>query len=307
MDNANININEDINMDNIGSEMSESGGESEKNRVTGGTLYLVGTPIGNMADLSPRAVKVLSEVDFIAAEDTRHTGRLLSAAGISKPMVSYYKDNMAESGRRIAERLQKGESCALCTDAGMPAISDPGEELVKLCASLNIPVTCVPGPCAAVTALSLSGADTRTFVFMGFLPSEGRSRRDALSEVSVERRTVVLYEAPHRLRRTLCDLADACGGERELAVCRELTKLNEQIIRATIAEVKAYYDDVEPRGEYVLVLHGKKSGEDWHSLSVQEHVLMYEQSGMSRMDAMKAAARDRGVGKAEIYKAINKK
>lgn len=288
-------------------EVSASADENEKNRVLGGVLYLVGTPIGNMADLSPRAVKVLSEVDFVAAEDTRHTGRLLSSVGVSKPMVSYYKDNMAQSGRRIVERLQKGESCALCTDAGMPAISDPGEELVRLCAAANINVTCVPGPCAAVTALSLSGADTRTFVFMGFLPPEGKPRRDALSEAAAERRTVILYEAPHRLKKTLYDLFDACGGERGLDVCRELTKLNEQTVRSTVGEVKAMYDSVEPRGEYVLVLHGRTGGEDWRSLSVREHVEMYERSGLSRMDAMKAAARDRGVGKAEIYRELNVK
>ena len=282
--------------------------EFEKNRVVGGTLYLVGTPIGNMADISPRAVKVLSEVDFIAAEDTRHTGRLLSALGISRPMVSYYKDNAAESGRRIVARLLEGESCALCTDAGMPAISDPGEDLVKLCAGAGIVVSCVPGPSAAITALALSGADTRSFVFVGFLPSDGKPRREALAELRAERRTVIIYEAPHRLRRTLSDLCEVCGAERMIAVCRELTKLNEEVIRSTVGAAAKIYETETPRGEFVLILHGAKpdSSADWSGMSVHEHVAMYESGGMSRMDAMKAAARDRGVGKGEIYKEVNR-
>lgn len=282
---------------------------NEKNRTVGGTLYLVATPIGNMADISERAKKVLSEVDFIAAEDTRHTGLLLSSLGISRPMTSYYKDNMAESGPRIVARLREGESCALCTDAGMPAVSDPGEALVRLCADADIPVTCVPGACAAVTALALSAADTRSFVFIGFLPADGKHRAAALEELRTERRTTVIYEAPHRLRRTLGDLADVCAQDRGLAVCRELTKLNEEIIRSTVAEIAAQYENETPRGEYVLVLHGASSpsqNEDWSGMSVAEHVALYEAEGMRRMDAIKSVARDRGVGKGEIYKEVSK-
>lgn len=283
--------------------------ENEKNRVVGGTLYLVATPIGNMADISERAKKVLSEVDFIAAEDTRHTGLLLSALGISKPMTSYYKDNMAESGPRIVSRLRSGESCALCTDAGMPAISDPGEDLVRLCAASGISVTCIPGACAAVTALALSAADTRSFVFVGFLPNEGKSRAAAIEELASERRTSIIYEAPHRLRRTLGDLLAACGPDRGLAVCRELTKLNEEVLRTTVGEAALAYESEPPRGEYVLVLHGAKlpdSGDEWRGMSVSEHVALYEAGGMSRMDAIKAAARDRRVGKGEIYRQLVK-
>lgn len=283
--------------------------DNEKNRVVGGTLYLVATPIGNMADISARALKVLSEVDFIAAEDTRRTGLLLANFGISRPMTSYYKDNMTASGARIIERLRGGESCALCTDAGMPAISDPGEALVKQCADAGIPVTCVPGACAAVTALALSAADTRSFVFVGFLPTEKKPRSVALEELSRERRTTVIYEAPHKLRRTLSDLRDACGAERGLALCRELTKLNEEVIRTTVGDAAERYEKEEPRGEYVLVLHGAPRATvetEWSGMSVAEHVAMYEQSGMKRMDAIKAAARDRGVPKGEIYKEISK-
>ncbi len=283
--------------------------ETEKNRVIGGTLYLVATPIGNMADISARAVKVLSEVDFIAAEDTRHTGLLLSSLGISRPMTSYYKDNMAESGPRIIARLKSGESCALCTDAGMPAISDPGEDLVRLAADAGIPVTCIPGASAVTTALALSAADTRSFVFVGFLPTDGKPRAEALAELASEKRTTVIYEAPHRLCRTLDDLVSVCGPDRGLAVCRELTKLNEEVLRTTTGEASSIVKSVTPRGEYVLVLHGapvKNTAEDWLGMTVQEHVAMYEAGGMARMDAIKAVARDRRVGKGEIYRQLIK-
>lgn len=284
----------------------EAEAREERNRVVGGTLYLVGTPIGNMADLSPRAVKVLSEVDFIAAEDTRRTGRLLASIGASRPMVSCYKDNERASAGRILSRLLEGESCALVTDAGMPAISDPGETLVKMCAEAGVTVTSVPGPSAAVTALALSGADTRSFTFMGFLPQDGKQRREALDELSTARRTYVIYEAPHRLTQTLDELIDACGGDRKLAICRELTKLNEQIIRTTLSDAAALFAETAPRGEFVLVLHGRRGGDDWSALTVREHVAMYEESGMARMEAMKAAARDRGVGKSDIYRELQK-
>ncbi len=280
----------------------------EKNRVAGGTLYLVATPIGNMADISDRAKKVLAEVDFIAAEDTRHTGLLLAALGISRPMTSYYKDNMAASGPRIVARLREGESCALCTDAGMPAVSDPGEALVRLCAEAGVPVTCVPGACAAVTALALSAADTRTFTFFGFFPTDKKARADMLEELASCRRTAIIYEAPHRLAKTLGELAAACGDEREIAVCRELTKLNEEVVRTTLGEAARAASESAPRGEYVLVLHGARrdSTADYSGMTVPEHVALYEADGMSRMDAIKAVARDRRVPKGEIYKELLK-
>ncbi len=280
---------------------------NEKNRVIGGALYLVGTPIGNLSDLSERAKKVLSEVDFIAAEDTRHTGKLLSALGISKPMTSYYEENKYESGRRIITRLKSGESCALCTDAGMPAISDPGEDLVRLCADEGITVTSVPGATAAITALALSAASSVSFVFMGFLPTEKKPRRALIDEIVRERKTVILYEAPHRLKKTLDELLDACGSERGIALCRELTKLNEEIIRTTLDGAVKHYETESPRGEYVLVLHGAKTPDrasDWRDMSVSEHVNAYIADGMSKMDAIKAVARDRGVAKGEIYKEL---
>lgn len=280
---------------------------NEKNRVLGGVLYLVGTPIGNLSDLSERAKKVLSEVDFIAAEDTRHTGKLLSALGISKPMTSYYEENKHESGRRIVSRLKSGESCALCTDAGMPAISDPGEDLVRLCADEGITVTSVPGATAAITALALSAASTQSFVFIGFLPTDKKPRRTLIDECKRERRTVILYEAPHRLKKTLDELCEACGGDRGIAVCRELTKLNEEIIRTTLGGACEHYGTETPRGEYVLVLHGAKTPDkaaDWRDMSIAEHVEAYISDGMSKMDAIKAVARDRGVGKSEIYKEL---
>ncbi len=279
--------------------------ENEKNKIVGRTLYLVATPIGNMTDISSRAVKVLSEVDFVAAEDTRHTGLLLSRLGISRPMVSYYEENKRASGAKIISRLLDGESCALCTDAGTPAISDPGADIVRDAIEAGINVISVPGACAAVTALSVSGADTKSFVFYGFLPAEKSPRSRVLDEISRERKTVILYEAPHRLRKTLSELIEACGGGRCAALCREMTKLNEEIIRGSLDSLSEKYTETEPRGEYVIVLHGAKalSGEqEWESLSVKEHVESYISSGMSQMDAIKAAARDRGVPKGEIYK-----
>ncbi len=282
---------------------------TEKNITEKGALYLVATPIGNLADISDRARKVLSEADFIAAEDTRRTGMLLSALGIEHgELVSYYKDNMAASGPRIVSRLLSGETCALCTDAGMPAISDPGEALVRLCADACVPVTCVPGACAAVTALALSALDTRTFFFMGFLPNEGRARARAVEELVTSRHTTVFYEAPHRLRRTLEELAEKIP-ERRVSVCRELTKLNEEIERTTVSEARDSALAREPRGEYVIVLEGAPDTDacDWSSVSVAEHVAAYEREGLSRMEAIKAAAKDRRVPKSKIYDEINKK
>ena len=280
----------------------------EKNAVTGGTLYLVATPIGNLADLSPRAQKVLSEVDFVAAEDTRNSGQLLARFRISKPMVSYFEHNKRERGPAIVERLARGESCALVTDAGMPAISDPGEDLVRLCADAGIPVTAIPGSCAAVTALALSGLPTGRFVFEGFLPTAKKDRTARLDALKAEERTIILYEAPHRLRQTLGDLLPDFGA-RPLALCRELTKLNEEILRTTVEGAVGLYEEREPRGEYVLILGGRpadESGEDYPE-DAAAHVALLEASGLSRMDAIKAAAKARGVGKNEIYRLVNRK
>ena len=279
----------------------------EKNAIQGGTLYLVATPIGNLADLSSRAIKVLSEVNFVAAEDTRNSGLLLSRLGISQPMVSYYEHNKREKGKQIVARLLDGESCALVTDAGMPAISDPGEDLVRLCAENGIPVTAVPGCCAAVTALTLSGLPTSRFVFEGFLPTEKKERTARLDALVNELRTIILYEAPHRLRATLDDLAAAIG-DRQIAICRELTKLNEEITRTTVKKAVELYAEREPRGEYVLILGGKPENEEEdYPEDIAEHVAMLENAGLSRMDAIKAAAKARGVKKNEVYAALIEK
>ena len=279
----------------------------EKNRTLKGALYLVATPIGNLADLSERAVKVLSETDFIAAEDTRNSLRLLTHLGIHKPLVSYFEHNKAERGTQIVERLKAGETCALITDAGMPAISDPGEDLVRLCADEGICVTAVPGPCAAVTALTLSGLPTGRFSFEGFLSAQKSERRRALSELADEKRTMIFHEAPHKLRATLEDMASFFGEERPIALCRELTKLNEEIFRTTLGEAATFYAQNEPRGEFVLVVGG--AGGDskknfWEELSIPDHVTVYMERGFSKNDAIKMAAKDRKVPKNEVYQQV---
>ena len=280
----------------------------EKNKVQGGTLYLVGTPIGNMADLSERAKKVLSEVDFIAAEDTRKSYKLLTLIGVSAELVSYHEHNKKSSGERIVARLLSGESCALITDAGMPAISDPGEDLVRLCAESGVTVSCVPGPSAVVSALAMSALSTRKFVFEGFLSAKASERRRELEAVKSERRTIVFYEAPHKLKSTLSDMRDILGGERKISLCREITKLNEEILRFSLDDAVNYYEQNEPRGEFVLVVEGAPEGcvadekSALLSLSPEEHIEHYISEGLSKMDAIKAVAKDRGVPKSEIYK-----
>ena len=277
----------------------------EKNRVLSGTLYLVATPIGNLADLSERAIKVLSEVDFIAAEDTRNSMRLLTHLGISKPMVSYFEHNKRERGEQITARLESGESCALITDAGTPAISDPGEDMVALCAERGIPVTSVPGPVASITALTLSGLPTGRFTFEGFLSVNKAERRAHLSALANEARTMLFHEAPHKLQATLDDLVRVFGEDRRIAICRELTKAHEEILRLTLGEAVAYYKEQSPRGEYVLVVEGAKdavAASFWDAMDVPTHVQHYISGGMAKMDAIKQVARDRGVAKNEIYK-----
>ncbi len=281
----------------------------EKNRITPSTLYLVATPIGNLADLSERAVKVLTEVDFIAAEDTRNTAHLLSYLDIKKPLVSYFEHNKRERGEVIADRLAAGESCALVTDAGTPAISDPGEDLVALCAARGITVTSVPGCCAGITALTLSGLPTGRFCFEGFLSVNKAERRRHLEFLKGERRTMIFHEAPHKLTATLKDFCDTFGGDRRISLCRELTKLNEEVLRLTLAEAVAYYESNQPRGEYVLVVEGASDAATaqqsfWADLTVQEHLSHYLDQGLERMAAIKAVAKDRGVPKNEIYKQV---
>lgn len=295
----------------MSSPKRKEGLAEEKNRVTGGMLYLVATPIGNLADLSERAVKVLSEVDFIAAEDTRNSGKLLACLGIQKPMVSYFEHNKRERGEQIAKRLQEGESCALITDAGTPAISDPGEDMVALCAERGIPVTSVPGPVASITALTLSGLPTGRFCFEGFLSVNKAERRERLSLLAHEDRTMLFHEAPHKLRATLKDLAAAFGEDRRISLCRELTKLNEEVIRTTLGGAIALYAENDPRGEYVLVLEGCGKANApkafWSGMTVQQHVEHYLADGLSRMDAIKQTAKDRGVHKNEIYQEVLQK
>lgn len=281
--------------------------EKEKNEIEGGMLYLVATPIGNLADLSERAVKVLSEVNFIAAEDTRNSRRLLTAIGISKPMVSYHDHNRRERGEEIAVRLKSGESCALITDAGTPGISDPGEDMVALCAEEDIPVTLIPGPCAAINALVLSGLPTGKFVFEGFLPAKTGERKAVLQSMVSEKKTVIFHEAPHKLRATLADMCEILGAERRVSLCRELTKLNEEIIRTTLGGALALYEEKEPRGEYVLVVEGANEeggAEFWTNMTEREHVDFYIAQGMTKNEAIKAAAHDRGVHKSEIYRLV---
>ena len=281
---------------------------NEKNKIESSTLYLVGTPIGNLMDLTDRARKVLSEVDFVAAEDTRNTLKLFYACDIHNELVSYYEHNRHESGERIVARLLGGESCALVTDAGMPAISDPGEDLVKLCAEAGITVKVVPGPSACVSALALSGLPTARFAFEGFLPAQKGERRKRLEAVKNEDRTMIFYEAPHKLCATLDDMSDVFGGDRRIALCRELTKLNEQTERYTLKDAINIYKEKEPRGEYVLVIEGgcgiNNEDNPLLSLDIADHVAHYEAIGMKKMDAIKAAARDRGMSKSELYKQL---
>ena len=285
--------------------------DTQKNLTMKGTLYLVGTPIGNLSDISERALKVLSEVDFIAAEDTRNSGKLLSYFGIKKPLVSYFEHNKRERGEMIVSRIEAGEACALITDAGMPAISDPGEDIVRICAEKGVPVSVIPGPCAAVCALAVSGLFTGKFTFEGFLSTANNERREALEALKNEMKTIIFYEAPHKLRGTLADLRKTFGN-RKISLCRELTKLNEEILRMTLDTAIAYYEENQPRGEYVLIMEGasaeeKKANAFWAEMTEAEHVQHYVDSGMSKSDAIKATAKDRGVGKSDIYNLVMKK
>ncbi|MDD6183750.1 MAG: 16S rRNA (cytidine(1402)-2'-O)-methyltransferase [Lachnospiraceae bacterium] len=275
-----------------------------------GKLYLCATPIGNLEDITLRVLRVLEEVDLIAAEDTRNSIKLLNHYEIKTPMTSYHEFNKIEKAYQLVEKLQEGMNIALITDAGTPGISDPGEELVKIAYEAGIEVTSLPGPAACITALTLSGLSTRRFAFEAFLPKDKKERKRILEELQKETRTIILYEAPHHLIKTLEELREALGNRR-ITLCRELTKKYEEGQRTTIDKVLEYYKDKEPRGEYVLVLEGKTKEEveeerkkEWEPLSLEEHMQLYEQKGISHKEAMKLVAKDRGVSKRDIYQAL---
>lgn len=270
-----------------------------------GTLYLCATPIGNLGDISRRALEVLETVDMVAAEDTRRTVQLLNHFGISKPLTSYHEHNKREKGEYIVSLLAAGKNVCLVSDAGTPAISDPGEDLVGLCIARGLPVTSVPGPVAAVNALILSGLPARRFAFEGFLSVNKRHRKAHLDSIKDDPHTLIFYEAPHKLKYTLADMCAAFGGERRIALARELTKLHEEVLRMTLAEAVKYYEDTAPRGEYVIIVEGAQEKAEtahwWDGLSIAEHVDSYVEKGMSSKDAVKETAKDRGVPKREVY------
>lgn len=275
-----------------------------------GTLYLCATPIGNLEDMTYRVIRTLKEVDLIAAEDTRNSIKLLNHFEISTPMTSYHEYNKFDKGRVLVDKLLEGQNIALITDAGTPAISDPGEELVKMAHEAGITVTSLPGACACVTALTLSGLPTRRFAFEAFLPADKKERKQILDSLINETRTMIIYEAPHHLLKTLKDLLDTLGNRR-ITVCRELTKKHETVFLTTLVDAVAYYTGTEPKGECVMVIEGKTFTEiseddkaEWTKLSVEEHMQIYLNQGLDKKDAMKAVAKDRGVSKQEIYKQL---
>ena len=273
-----------------------------------GTLYLCATPIGNLEDMTFRVIRILKEVDLIAAEDMRNSIKLLNHFEIRTPMTSYHEYNKIEKGRKLVEKLQEGKDVALITDAGTPGISDPGEELVRMCKEAGIAVTSLPGACACITALTLSGMSTRRFAFEAFLPQDKKERRRILDEVCTETRTMIFYEAPHRLVKTLRELENTLGSHRRITVCRELTKKYETVYSDSLGGAVRYYEEVPPKGECVLVLEGKSQEEveeeqkkGWMPLSVEEHLQIYLNQGMDKKEAMKRTAKDRGVSKRDIY------
>lgn len=276
-----------------------------------GELYLCATPIGNLEDMTFRCIRVLKEADVIAAEDTRNSIKLLNHFEIKTPMTSYHEFNKVEKARVLVEKILKGETVALITDAGTPGISDPGEELVRQCIEAGIKVTPVPGAAACINALIMSGMPTRRFCFEAFLPSDKKEKADVLEQLKAEQRTIIIYEAPHRLLRTLTELESALGGMRKIAVCKELTKRHETVYRDTISGALGYYTANEPKGEYVLVIEGRSPKElleekraAWDDMSIEEHFNMYVSRGMDKKDAMKLVAKDRGVSKRDIYNAL---
>ena len=273
-----------------------------------GQLFLCATPIGNLEDMTFRCIRILKEADIIAAEDTRNSIKLLNHFEIKTPMTSYHEFNKVEKARVLVERMLRGENVALITDAGTPGISDPGEELVRQCIEADITVTPVPGAAACINALIMSGMPTRRFCFEAFLPADKKEKAEILEHLKTEQRTIIIYEAPHRLIRTLTELEGTLGGMRRISVCKELTKKHENVYRDTISGALTYYTANEPKGEYVLVIEGKSSEElleekraAWDDMSIEEHFNMYISQGMDRKEAMKQVAKDRGVSKRDIY------
>ena len=279
-----------------------------------GTLYLCATPIGNLEDITFRVLRTLKEVDLIAAEDTRHSIKLMNHFDIKTPMTSYHEDNKVEKARELVKKLKEGINIALITDAGTPGISDPGEELVRQCFEEDIPVTSLPGPAACITALTMSGQPVRRFCFEAFLPNgkaDKKERQRILEELRGETRTMVIYEAPHHLLQTLKDLEEVLG-ERSISICRELTKKHEAVRRTTLREAVSFYEREEPRGEFVLVIEGKSLQEirreeisQWEQMTLEEHMAFYMNRGMEKKEAMKAAAKDRGISKREVYQQLH--
>lgn len=275
-----------------------------------GMLYLCATPIGNLEDISFRVLRTLKEVDLIAAEDTRHSIKLLNHFGIKTPMTSYHEYNKIEKARYLVEKIKEGGNVALITDAGTPGISDPGEELVRQCYEAGIKVTSLPGPAACITALTLSGMSTRRFCFEAFLPSDKKEKQWILNELKEESRTIILYEAPHRLARTLGEIKEVLGNRR-ITLCRELTKKYEEAWQTTLEDVLARYESEEPRGECVIIIEGKSFDEknaekrrDWETMSIQEHMDYYESSGVEWKEAMRMVAKDRGISKRDVYQTL---
>ncbi len=276
-----------------------------------GTLYLCATPIGNLEDITLRVLRTLKEVDLIAAEDTRNSIKLLNHFEIRTKMTSYHEYNKIDKAVWLVERLKEGQNIALITDAGTPGISDPGEELVRKCHEEGITVTSLPGACAGITALTMSGQSTRRFVFEAFLPYEKKERNEVLNRLKDETRTMVLYEAPHRLKRTLKELREVLG-PREITVCKELTQRYENRLQGDLDSILEYYDENEPRGEYVLVIAGRSQEEiraeeqkNWESVSLEDHMASYEKQGIDRKTAMKLVAKDRGISRRDVYRELN--
>ena len=272
-----------------------------------GKLYLCATPIGNLEDITLRVLRTLKEADLIAAEDTRHSIKLLNRFDIKTPMTSYHEFNKVEKARYLVDKMREGTNVALITDAGTPGISDPGEELVRQCYEAGIEVTSLPGPAACITALTISGMATRRFAFEAFLPSDKKEKQEIFEELKKETRTIILYEAPHRLVRTLSELLENLG-DRRISVCRELTKTHETVFRTTVSEALSYYETEEPRGECVLVIEGKNRMEiqqeqerSWEAISIEEHMKRYLDGGTDKKEAMKLVAKDRGMKKRDVY------
>lgn len=273
-----------------------------------GMLYLCATPIGNLEDITLRVLRILKEADLIAAEDTRNSIRLLNHFEIKTPLTSYHEYNKIEKAYQLVEKMRQGQNIALITDAGTPGISDPGEEIVRICYEEGIEVTSLPGAAACVTALTMSGLPTRRFAFEAFLPKDKKERQAVLAELVQETRTIIIYEAPHHLVKTLTELCSVFGEERRLTICRELTKKHEEKMRMTFGDSLHYYETNSPRGEYVLIIEGKSRREiekeqqsSWEAMSIKEHMEHYELQGISHKEAMKLVAKDRGVGKREVY------